>query len=75
MADITKPILLDETGQQIYGVLQEIKAVLQGQGGGGITPSGTLTITENGQFDVTAYASVTVAVPVTTYPNGDEVEY
>ena len=72
MADITKPILLDETGQEIVSVLSEIKAVLQGQGGGGITPTGTLNITENGTYDVTAYASVVVNI---TYPNGDGVSY
>lgn len=72
MADITKPILLDETGQQIKNALLEIKAAIQSQGGGGITPSGTLEITENGEYDVTAYASVVVNI---TYPNGDEVSY
>ena len=72
MADITKPILLDETGQEIKNVLLEIKAAIQGQGGGGITPTGTLNITENGTYDVAAYASVIVNI---TYPNGDEVGY
>lgn len=72
MADITKPILLDETGQEIKNVLLEIKAAIQGQGGGGIMPTGTLNITENGEYDVTAYASVIVNI---TYPNGDEVGY
>lgn len=33
-------------------------AVLAAESGGGITPSGSLTITENGTFDVTNYASV-----------------
>ena len=72
MADITKPILLDETGQEIVRALVDLKAAIQGQGGGGITPTGTLNITENGEYDVTAYASVIVNI---TYPNGDEVSY
>lgn len=31
--------------------------------GGGIVPSGTLTVVRNGTFDVTAYAAVQVAIP------------
>ena len=72
MADITKPILLDEPGQEMIRAILEVKAAIQSQGGGGITPSGTLNITENGEYDVTAYASVIVNI---TYPNGDEVGY
>ena len=33
-----------------------------GQSGGGVTPSGTLTISENGEYDVYSYASASVDV-------------
>ena len=42
---------------------------------GGIIPEGTLNIVANGYYDVSAYASVMVNIPDTTYPNGDEVRY
>ena len=32
----------------------------------GITPTGTLTITENGTYDITNYASVVIAIPAPT---------
>lgn len=38
--------------------------------GGGITPTGTISITENGTHDVTSYASASVAVPQGATPTG-----
>lgn len=37
-----------------------------GQGGGGVRPSGTLDISENGVYDVYSYASASVSVPFYT---------
>lgn len=36
-------------------------------GGGGITPSGTINITENGTYNVTTYASASVSIPIDPY--------
>lgn len=41
-----------------------------GTGGGGITPTGTKTITTNGKHDVTAYATADVQVPIPEAPSG-----
>lgn len=39
-------------------------------GGGGITPTGTKTITANGKHDVTAYETADVQVPIPEAPTG-----
>lgn len=43
---------------------------ISGEGGGGITPEGNLDIVQNGDYDVTTYASAHVAVPVGIFPQG-----
>lgn len=39
-------------------------------GGGGTTPTGSISITQNGKYDVTAYAEANVSLP-----DGSEVSY
>lgn len=39
-------------------------------GGGGITPTGTITIDENGTYDVTNYASANVDIDIGVFPAG-----
>ena len=45
-----------------------------GQGGGGVKPSGTLEISENGVFDVYSYASANVNVPTTGFDEREVTE-
>ena len=45
-----------------------------GQGGGGVKPSGTLEISENGVYDVYSYASANVNVPTTGFDEREVTE-
>ena len=45
-----------------------------GQGGGGVKPSGSLEISENGVFDVYSYASANVNVPTTGFDEREVTE-
>lgn len=54
----------------LYTVDEMPSKILAISGGGGITPTGTLSITENGTYNVYNYASASVAVPVGVFPSG-----
>lgn len=56
-------------GAAAYTPLQMPAAILAIEGGG-ITPEGELEILENGDYDVTTYASAHVAVPTGVFPEG-----
>lgn len=58
------------TGRADNNVDSAVDALISGFGQGGITPSGTKTITANGTHDVTNYASAQVNVPVGITPSG-----
>lgn len=70
MAEVTKPILLDETGQEIKAVLLGIKTAIQNQsgggGGGGAGVDGFSPVATVEQTDTGAVITITDKTGTTT---------
>ena len=62
--------LRGKTGSTGSIVADDFPSVIDSLSTGGITPTGTKTITTNGTHDVTAYASASVNVPTGITPTG-----
>ena len=62
---------VDMTGVSFPGYASKIGEI---SGGGGVKPSGTLEISENGVFDVYSYASANVNVPMTGFDEREVTE-
>lgn len=60
--DILATSIAAKSGETLPMTLAEMKTAVDGIETGGITPTGTITITSNGQTDVTQYATADVQV-------------
>ena len=60
-----------KNGETSFYTVDEMPSkILAIAGGGGITPTGTITISTNGMHNVYNYASASVSVPVGVFPSG-----
>lgn len=66
-SDIADAIRAKTSSSGTFKPSEMASAISAIPGGGGITPSGTINISENGTYDVTTYASASVGIPVDPY--------
>lgn len=66
-SDIASAIRAKLSTSSTYLPEEMATAILSISGGGGITPSGTYSISSNGTYDITQYANVMVDVPENDY--------